>query len=105
MRTRKAVAGQVAVRAAGPRGLYVHAGCGQFDDLAELETEIERIGFRTFYHRYQRRRKYGRKARLRQVICGGNDDTAGLIRPVQKVVKRRKELRLCRAETKIYHTK
>ena len=42
---------------------------------------------------------------MRQVVSSGDDNTAGLICPVEQVVQRRKELRFRRAETKVDDTK
>jgi hypothetical protein len=105
VRTGKAVPRQVAVPAARPCGADVDAWCGQLDDLAEMESEIERIGLFAFDDRDQRRRKDGRKAGMRQIISRRDHDAAREIRTVEQIVKRCKKLRLGRTEAEIYDAK
>src|SRR5688500_11557788 len=98
MRARKTVTRQTAITVIEPRRPYVHARRSKLDHLTEAEPEIQRVRVIVFDHGYQGRRENRREAWVREIVGGRHDNTAGLVRSVQEVVKRRKELRLCRAE-------
>src|SRR5687768_5720840 len=98
MRARKTVARQAAITVIQPRRPHVYARRRKLYHLTKSEPEIQRVRVVVFDHGDKGGRKNGREARVGKIVRGSHDNTAGLVRSIQQVVKRRKELRLCRAE-------